>query len=171
MCVLAGGNNLKSWYLVPLQVIAIVGKQSIEVTTYTLHSLALLSFLSICRQRAISSHILGFLLMLALRVWFTSFNPIFTNFITNNVATGVGVLLSFYLFFQDRRTPVVTIKDLPSTSIHHEEKEKYPGLLVTGVGFGALIFLTLWLFGDVSVVSRWAVAPYPDRGPYPYPWR
>ena len=109
--------------------------------------------------------------MLALRVWFTSFNPIFTNFLTNNLATGVGVLLSFYLFFQDHRTPVITIQDLPSTRVHHEEKEKYPGLLVTGVGFGALLFLTLWLFGDVSVVSRWAVAPYPERGPYPYPWR
>ena len=109
--------------------------------------------------------------MLAVRVWFTSFNPIFTNILYNNMATGVGVVLSLYLFFQDWRTPIITSTDLPSGKIHHRESDKYPGLVVTGLGFGALLFLTLMIFGDVSVVSRWAVAPYPDRGPYPYPWR
>ena len=109
--------------------------------------------------------------MLAVRVWFTSFNPIFLNFLYNNMATGIGGVLAFYLFFQDWRTPIISGTDLPSGKVHHEESEKYPGLVVTGVGFGALMFLTLWLFGDVSVISRWAVAPYPNHGPYPYPWR
>ena len=109
--------------------------------------------------------------MLAVRVWFTSFNPIFTDFLYNNMATAVGVILSLYLFIQDWRTPIISSTDLPSKKIHHEESERYPGVVVTGLGFGALLFLTLLLFGDVSVVSRWAVAPYPDRGPYPYPWR
>lgn len=110
--------------------------------------------------------------MLAVRVWFTSFNPIFTDFLYNNMATGVGGVLSFYLFFQDWRTPIISNSDLPSSTRSHDtESERYPGMVLTGVGMGALLFLTLWLFGDVSVVSRWAVAPYPDRGPYPYPWR
>lgn len=127
--------------------------------------------LLLCRDRAIHTHVLGFLLMLAVRVWFTSFNPIFTNILYNNMATGVGVVLSLYLFFQDWRTPIITSTDLPSGKIHHRESDKYPGLVATGLGFGALLFLTLMIFGDVSVVSRWAVAPYPDHGPYPYPWR
>ena len=50
------------------------------------------------------------------------------------------------------------------------EAAKFPGLVVTSCGFGALMFLTMLLFGEVSVVSRWAVAPYPDIGPYPMPW-
>ena len=132
-----------------------------------IHSLP--PFLS--RNRAIYTHVLGFLLMLAIRVWFSSFNPIFTNLLYNNMATGVGVVLALYLFFQDWRTPIITNTDLPSGKVHREESERYPGMVVTGLGFGALLFLTLLLFGDVSVVSRWTVAPYPNRGPYPYPWR
>lgn len=123
------------------------------------------------RNRAIYSHILGFLLILAVRVWFTSFNPIFTDFLYNNMATGIGVALSLYLFFQDWRTPIISSNDFPSSKIPRCDSSRYPGVVVTGLGFGALLFLTLLLFGDLSVISRWAVAPYPDRGPYPYPWR
>ncbi|CAI8002702.1 PGAP2-interacting protein [Geodia barretti] len=139
---------------------------------------ALLAFVSMWwnrskldRDRAIHTHILGFFLMLAVRVWFSSFNPIFTNLLYNNVATGVGVVLSLYLFLQDWRTPIITSTDLPSGKIHrNKESDKYPGLLATGLGFGALMFLTLMMFGDVSIVPRWAVAPYPNRGPDPNPW-
>ena len=123
------------------------------------------------RNRAIYTHILGFLLVLASRVWFTSFNPIFIDFLYNNMATGTGVVLSLYLFVQDWRAPIIKGTDLPSTKVHREESERYPGVVVTGLGFGALLFLMLTVFGDVSVVSHWAVAPYPERGPYPYPWR
>ena len=87
------------------------------------------------------------------------------------MATGIGVALSLYLFFQDWRTPIISGNDLPSSKMPRDKSSRYPGVVVTGLGFGALLFLTLLLFGDVSVVSRWAVAPYPDRGPYPYPWR
>ena len=117
------------------------------------------------------THILGFILMLAVRIWFTSFNPIFFNFLCNNVATATGVFLSFYLFFQDWRTPIIQNADLPPSKAQKDESRGYPGVLVTGVGFGSLVYLTLWLFGDASIVSRWAVAPYPEQGPYPNPWR
>ena len=109
--------------------------------------------------------------MLALRVWFTSFNPIFIDLLYNNLATGVGAVLSLYLFVQDWRTPIITSTDLPSGKVHHSEGERYPGVVVTGLGFGALLFLSLMMFGDVSIVPRWAVAPYPARGPDPNPWR
>ena len=110
--------------------------------------------------------------MLATRVWFTSFNPIFTDFLYNNMATGVGAVATLYLFIQDWRTPVIKTSDLPSGKIRRDnESERYPGVAVVGMGFGALVFLTLMFCGDVSVISRWAVAPYPNRGPYPNPWR
>ena len=109
--------------------------------------------------------------MLAVRVWFTSFNPIFIDFFYNNMATCAGIILSLYLFVQDWRTPIIKSTDLPSGKVPLQESDKYAGVMVTGLGFGALIFLTIMFFGDVSIISRWTVAPYPNPGPYPYPWR
>ena len=107
---------------------------------------------------------LGFLLMLAVRVLYTSFDPIFISFTYNNIATALGIAIAVFLYFADCQTPIL-----------HESSQQaragHPGWMVTAMGFGALLFLTHFLFGDVSVVSHWAVAPYPDRGPYPYPWR
>jgi len=119
--------------------------------------------------------------MLSVRVWFTSFDPVFMSFTYNNIATALGIVLATFLYFNDCRTPIVSesSKELNSSKEVNSQKlsrpllgiTSSPGLVATAMGFGALLFLTQLLFGDVSVVSRWAVAPYPDRGPYPYPWR
>ena len=42
--------------------------------------------------------------------------------------------------------------------------------LTTALGFGSLLFLMNWVFGEVSLITRWTVKPYPDHGPEPYPW-
>lgn len=47
---------------------------------------------------------------------------------------------------------------------------KYPGLVATGVGFGALLSLTGLLFGEVSVIVRYSVVPIGEQGPHPWPW-
>jgi len=103
------------------------------------------------------------------------------SFTYNNIATALGIVLATFLYFNDCRTPIVSesSKELNSSKEVNSQKlsrpllgiTSSPGLVATAMGFGALLFLTQLLFGDVSVVSRWAVAPYPDRGPYPYPWR
>lgn len=81
----------------------------------------------------------------------------------NGLAITGGVALCVYLYKNDSRTPM--------TSPPAPGKGKgYPGLLATAVGFGALIYLTQLIYGEVSVVTRWAVAPLPAHGPYPYPW-
>ena len=113
---------------------------------------------------------LGYLLMLAVRVWGTSFNPIFTDFTYNNIATGTGVFLVVYLYLVNWRTPIIYPESSEPSKQQQPASTTLPGLAATGVGFGALFFLSMLLFGEVSVLSRWAVAPYPDRGPYPYPW-
>lgn len=127
-------------------------------------------FHPLCRHRHIYLHLLGYLFFLAIRVWATSFNIIFTSFITNNIATAVGIALSFFLFINDERTPVISSHDDQAKSSRSQSEPKIPGLFVTSCGFGALTFLTMLLFGEVSVVSRWAVAPYPEIGPSPMPW-
>ncbi len=111
---------------------------------------------------------LGYLLMLAIRVWYTSFDPVFSSFTFNSAATILGVVLAVYLYFNNWRTPIIGGEE-PSKPPRVDAR--FPGVVATGFGFGALLFLTLYVFADVSVLSRWAVAPYPHRGPYPYPWR
>ena len=126
------------------------------------------------RHRQIYLHLVGYLFFLAVKVWGTSFNIIYVSFIANYIVTAVSIPLCFFLFINDERTPVISSHESqtkngsspPSTP----PDTKFPGLFVTSCGFGALMFLTMLLFGEVSVVSRWAVAPYPDIGPYPMPW-
>lgn len=55
-----------------------------------------------------------------------------------------------------------------------EEDSKKPEEMVpcltTGLGFGSLLFLMNWAFGEVSLITRWTVRAYPDSGPEPNPW-
>jgi hypothetical protein len=53
---------------------------------------------------------------------------------------------------------------------HVDKKLQYPNSLATGLGFGSLLFLINWVFGEVSLITRWTVRAYPDNGPEPYPW-
>lgn len=45
-----------------------------------------------------------------------------------------------------------------------------PNWLLVGVGFGSLLFNLQWVFGDVSVVSRWASNGFPNQAPDPIPY-
>ncbi len=128
-----------------------------------------------CRHRHIYLHLLGFLLYLALRVWGSTFDLIFVDITYNSLATIMGIFLSIFLYIYDYRTPVVAISSTGTTTTAAAtttttSRGRYPGLISTAIGFGALMYLTQLIYGEVSVVTRMAVSSYPNHGPYPHPW-
>ena len=57
-----------------------------------------------------------------------------------------------------------------SSTEPQDSKVSGPGWFLVALGFGALMFLTHDVFGEVSLICRWAVSGYPHTGPKPNPW-
>ena len=109
--------------------------------------------------------IIGFFVMLALRIVHVSLNPIWWSptFNTLTVAIGAFVTVS-QLFFISGHTSTFKSKEC---AVH---VAKWHQWLRISVGFSSLFFLTHWVFGEVSLVSRWVGTGAPYAGPSPNPW-
>ncbi|XP_052795697.1 PGAP2-interacting protein-like [Mya arenaria] len=105
--------------------------------------------------------LLGFLAFVASRVWFVTFVPTWWSNTTNSAVISVGAIAVVDQFAS--RLPS------PSQSPTKKPLERGPWL-TTGLGFGSLLYLINWVFGEVSLVTRWTVKGYPDIGPEPFPW-
>ncbi|XP_076071290.1 PGAP2-interacting protein-like [Mytilus galloprovincialis] len=106
--------------------------------------------------------ILGFLSFVSCRVWFVSFVPTWWSNQTNSIVIGIGAIavLDHIISGSD----ISEVKESPSKTTDR------PYWLPTAIGFGSLLYLTHWCFGESSLVLRWVVKGYPDHGPAPYPW-
>ena len=115
--------------------------------------------------------ILGLFLLLTLRISYVSVNPIWSDVTSNRVVLLVATLSSLdrvytgYLMSVSQSGP-----QSKSSTEPQDSKLSGPGWLLVAVGFGALMFLTHAVFGEVSLVCRWAVSGYPHTGPQPNPW-
>lgn len=128
------------------------------------------AILSLCAQwwsmsgldlhRRVYCHMLGHLLVLALRVWGATFNPVYTSLSANQFVCGAGTVAVLYLYSNDYRTPVVK-----NSASDRQRQDGQRGLGTLGVRFGAILFLTLSIFGDLYVVPQWA-----GFSASPYPW-
>ncbi|XP_013421096.1 PGAP2-interacting protein isoform X1 [Lingula anatina] len=101
----------------------------------------------------------GFFAVLAGRIWFTSFIPTWWDNPTNSAVLAVGLIATVDKIMSGGDS-------LPVQKISSPR----PYWLSTGVGFGSLLYLTHWIFGEVSIATRWVVTGYPDHGPQPNPW-
>ena len=115
--------------------------------------------------------ILGLFLLLTMRISYVSVNPIWSDVTSNRVVLLVAALATLDRVYTGYMMSISQSgSQSKSLSEPQDSKLSGPGWLLVAVGFGALMFLTHAVFGEVSLVFRWAVSGYPHTGPKPNPW-
>ena len=124
-----------------------------------------------CRQLTFWGLILGLFLLLVLRISYVTVNPIWSDVTSNSFVLLIAVIATLnkvytgYIMSVSQSGPRAKLSTKPQDS-----KVSGPGWFLVALGFGALMFLTHDVFGEVSLICRWAVSGYPHTGPKPNPW-
>ena len=122
--------------------------------------------LTLCRTLSFWGTMLGFFVMLSLRIVHVSLNPIWWNPTFNTLIFAVGVVMTVsQSFFISSHSSTLKSKERTRGA-----RPVYHQLLRISLGFSGLFWLTHWVFGEVSLVSRWVGTGAPDAGPHPNPW-
>ncbi|UJR37455.1 hypothetical protein I4U23_030158 [Adineta vaga] len=119
---------------------------------------------------------------LSLRVCFSSMMPAWSGVTANIVHVLIGIVIIFDQFARDNtmwqllpslslttNSPSSTLGFNPLRSLPRENVLQ-PNWLLLAIGFGSLLFNLHWVFGDLSVVSRWASNGFPEQAPEPIPF-
>lgn len=119
------------------------------------------------KDHALVTHLLGLVLLLVVKVFFTTNNPLWPTMTPESgglnflglVLTGLAAV---EVLFRKNEKPQF---DSSASSIKSE------GHWVTSaLAFGSITFLTHHFFSDYSVISNWVLVGYPNPGPMPFPW-
>ncbi|XP_042197748.1 PGAP2-interacting protein [Callorhinchus milii] len=116
----------------------------------------------VCR---IWGFILSHFLLLAIRIWFTSLNPVWHYTAFNAAILSLGVIVTLDRLHSDFQKYPLETEGRTS-----RERKACFRWTIPAAAYGSLLFLTHWIFGEVSLVSRWAVSGHPRSGPDPNPY-
>lgn len=115
--------------------------------------------------------ILGLFLLLTLRISYITVNPVWSDVTSNRAVLLVAVLATLDRMYTGYMMSLCQSGSQSQSSSEPQDSSlSGPGWLLVAMGFGALMFLTHSVFGEVSLVCRWAVSGYPNTGPKPNPW-
>uniref|UniRef100_A0A4W3ILB2 PGAP2-interacting protein n=1 Tax=Callorhinchus milii TaxID=7868 RepID=A0A4W3ILB2_CALMI len=103
-------------------------------------------------------------LLLAIRIWFTSLNPVWHYTAFNAAILSLGVIVTLDRLHSDFQKYPLETEGRTS-----RERKACFRWTIPAAAYGSLLFLTHWIFGEVSLVSRWAVSGHPRSGPDPNP--
>ena len=115
--------------------------------------------------------ILGLFLLLTLRISYITVNPVWSDVTSNRAVLLVAVLATLDRMYTGYMMSLCQSGSQSQSSSEPQDSSlSGPGWLLVAMGFGALMFLTHSVFGEASLVCRWAVSGYPNTGPKPNPW-
>ncbi len=128
-------------------------------------------FFFFCRLLSFWGLILGLFLLLVLRISYVTVNPIWSDVTSNRVILLIAVIATLDRVYTGYMMSISQSGPQSKSSTEPvDARVSGPGWCLVALGFGALMFLTHDVFGEVSLVCRWAVSGYPHTGPKPNPW-
>lgn len=141
------------------------------ILSFFCHEYYVICFVIVCRALSFWGLILGLFLLLTLRISYVTVNPIWSDATSNRVVLLVAVIATLDRVYTGYMMSISQSGSQSKSSTEPQDSRlSGPGWLLVALGFGALMFLTHDVFGEVSLVCRWAVSGYPHTGPKPNPW-
>ena len=115
------------------------------------------------RRSTIWGLIIGYFATISLRVWTYTFMPAWFSTESNIISFVVCGLATLDKIFSGDDWHLGETNQKPSPKVK-------TNWIASSAGFASWVYLNYWVFGEVSLITRWAFSTYPSPGPQPLPF-